>query len=104
MTKRWVGFHRHNVGNYGQIHTPFVIPDGEADPESMPHKSGAEPVQNGAPLPAGAVIAADYRRFTERLLETCAGLKVDPAALEYKDFTYVEAGCVEAGEMGGAMT
>ena len=52
----------------------------------------------GAPLPAGAVIAADYARFTELLPETCAGLKVDPAALEYKDFTYVAAGWVEAGE------
>jgi hypothetical protein len=49
------------------------------------------------------VIAADYALFTERLPETCAGLKVDPAALEYKDFTYVAAGWVEAGEMGGAM-
>jgi hypothetical protein len=38
------------------------------------------------------VIAADYALFTERLPETCAGLKVDPAALEYKDFTYVAAG------------
>jgi hypothetical protein len=56
------------------------------------------------PLPAGAVIAADYHRFTERLPETCAGLKVDPVALECKDFTYVAAGWVEAGEMGGAMT
>jgi hypothetical protein len=58
----------------------------------------------GAPLSSGAVIAADYDRFTERLPETCAGLKVDLAALEYKDFTYVAAGWVEAGEMGGAMT
>jgi hypothetical protein len=57
----------------------------------------------GAPLSSGAVIAADYALFTERLPETCAGLKVDPAALEYKDFTYVAAGWVEAGEMGGAM-
>jgi hypothetical protein len=48
--------------------------------------------------------AADYDRYTERLPETCAGLKVDPAALEYKDFTYVAAGRVEAGEMFGAMT
>jgi hypothetical protein len=50
------------------------------------------------PLSSGAVIAADYALFTERLPETCAGLKVDPAALEYKDFTYVAA-----GEMGGAV-
>jgi hypothetical protein len=50
------------------------------------------------------VIAADYDRYTERLPETCAGLKVDPAALEYKDFTYVAAGWAEAGETGGAMT
>jgi hypothetical protein len=46
------------------------------------------------------VIAAEYDRFTERLPETCTGLKVDPAALEYKDFTYVAAGWVEAGQTG----
>jgi hypothetical protein len=34
---------------------------------ALSRKSGAEPVQNSAPLPAGAVIAADYDRFTERL-------------------------------------
>ncbi len=56
----------------------------------------------GAPLSAGAVIAAGYARFTARLPETCAGLKVDPAALEYKDFTYVAAGWVEAGAGLGA--
>jgi hypothetical protein len=50
------------------------------------------------------VTAADYVRFTERLPETRAGMEVDPAALEYKDFTYVAAGWVEAGETGGAMT
>jgi hypothetical protein len=55
------------------------------------------------PLPAGAVIAADYHRFTEHLPETCAGLKVDPAALEYKDFTYVEVGWVEVGQTDRAM-
>jgi hypothetical protein len=56
------------------------------------------------PLSSGAVIAAEYALFTERLPETCAGLKVDPAALGSKDFTYVAAGWVEAGEMFGAMT
>jgi hypothetical protein len=60
-------------------------------------------VHNSAPQLAGAMTAADYDRYTERLPETCAALKVDPAALEYKDFTYVEAGRVEAGEMFGAM-
>jgi hypothetical protein len=38
------------------------------------------------------VAAAGYARLTERLPETCAGLKADPAALEYKHFTYVAAG------------
>jgi hypothetical protein len=47
-------------------------------------------------LPAGAVIAADNAVFAERLPETCSGRKVDPAALENTDFTYVAAGWIEA--------
>jgi hypothetical protein len=47
--------------------------------------------KNGALPPEGAVIAADYDRFTKRLPETCAGRKADPAALEYKDFTHFAA-------------
>jgi hypothetical protein len=50
------------------------------------------------PLPAAAVIATDYALFTARLPETCAGQRVDPAALKHKDFTYVAAELIEAGE------
>jgi hypothetical protein len=44
------------------------------------------------------VTAADYDRFTERLPETCAELKVDLAALDGGDFIYVAAGWIEAEE------
>jgi hypothetical protein len=44
------------------------------------------------------VTAADCARFTERPPETCAGLNVEPAPLERKDFIYVATVWVEVGE------
>jgi hypothetical protein len=84
--------------NYCKILTDFVIPDGEADPESMPHYCRAEPLQNGAPQPVGAVIAADYDRLNQSLPAICQ--RLDERALEFKDFTWAVADFLAAGDGG----
>jgi hypothetical protein len=50
MTTRWDGFNNRTRRKLSPNPKDFVIPEGEADPESMPRKSRAEPAQNGAPL------------------------------------------------------
>ena len=47
--------------------------------------------KRGRPLPAGAAIAADYEAFTAVLPELCNRLRLDPAALEYRDFAWIVA-------------
>lgn len=45
----------------------------------------------GRLLASAATIRAQYGAFNERLPEICAGLELEPDALEYKDFTWIVA-------------
>jgi hypothetical protein len=42
-----------------------------------------------APLPSGAMVRADYDAFNAALPEICGRLKVDAAALDYRDFAWI---------------
>jgi hypothetical protein len=52
----------------------------------------------GAILPSGAIISADYDRLSENMAVICKRLEIDPAALEFKDFTWVVADFLAVGD------
>lgn len=54
----------------------------------------------GQPLPSGRAILQRYNQFSDSLPELCAGLEIDLATMDYRDFSWLALGYASEASEG----